>query len=268
MKSPNSQNAALVAHSDGLRIGGHQWVEANDLVKWPHCAVCGIIRRHDDKNNPCKGAAKLSLRSYYTEGSAPLPESGTNNAAGPDSAVMGSSSVLPTEAGTCARNEIAPPVSAPAAPTGETPRTDALRNLLQTAQTLADAYRDQRDEARRELAEIRDALAGTDYASLPSDFPTVRMAHTIRADHDKKTVEDRLLTITAVSTTQPRLTVGTPEWREWLDVQVDANFIIGYTGTRDDLQAVAEKAQRIADIAAKHTTGKSTASATQERTDG
>ena len=54
--------------SDGLRIGGHQWVEANDLVKWPHCAVCGIIRRHDDKNKPCKGAAKLSLRNYYTEG--------------------------------------------------------------------------------------------------------------------------------------------------------------------------------------------------------
>ena len=70
---------AVAAYGDGmsatdldggaLRIGGHQWVEANDLVKWPHCAVCGIIRRHDDKNNPCKGAAKLALREYYTEGS-------------------------------------------------------------------------------------------------------------------------------------------------------------------------------------------------------
>lgn len=39
--------------------------------------------------------------------------------------------------------------------------------------------------AQEELASIRDALAGQDYASLPSDFPTVRMAHTIRADHDK-----------------------------------------------------------------------------------
>lgn len=55
--------------SDGLRIGGHQWVEANDLVKWPHCAVCMTIRRHDDKNKPCKGAAKIALRNYYTEGS-------------------------------------------------------------------------------------------------------------------------------------------------------------------------------------------------------
>ena len=59
--------------TDGLRIGGHQWVEANDLVKWPHCAVCGIIRRHDDKNNPCKGAAKIALRNYYTEGGAQSP---------------------------------------------------------------------------------------------------------------------------------------------------------------------------------------------------
>ncbi len=62
-----------VEDTDGLRIGGHQWVEANDLVKWPHCAVCGIIRRHDDKNNPCKGAAKIALRNYYTEGSSAVP---------------------------------------------------------------------------------------------------------------------------------------------------------------------------------------------------
>ena len=40
-------------------------------------------------------------------------------------------------------------------------------------------------EAGAEIAQIRDALTGDDYASLPSDFPTVRMAHTIRADHDK-----------------------------------------------------------------------------------
>ena len=65
--------------TDGLRIGGHQWVEANDLVKWPHCAVCGIIRRHDDKNKPCKGAAKIGLRNYYTEGETALPSLGAPN---------------------------------------------------------------------------------------------------------------------------------------------------------------------------------------------
>ena len=69
----NSQSDKEQRITDGLRIGGHQWVEANDLVKWPHCAVCGIIRRHDDKNKPCKGAAKIALRNYYTEGSAPRP---------------------------------------------------------------------------------------------------------------------------------------------------------------------------------------------------
>ena len=40
-------------------------------------------------------------------------------------------------------------------------------------------------EAGAEIAQIRDALTGDDYASLPSDLPTVRMAHEIRADHDK-----------------------------------------------------------------------------------
>lgn len=40
-------------------------------------------------------------------------------------------------------------------------------------------------EVNAEIAQIRDALTGDDYASLPSDLPTVRMAHSIRADHDK-----------------------------------------------------------------------------------
>lgn len=40
----------------------HAWREANALVKWPHCGLCGIIRRHDDKNKPCKGVAKITLR--------------------------------------------------------------------------------------------------------------------------------------------------------------------------------------------------------------
>lgn len=40
-------------------------------------------------------------------------------------------------------------------------------------------------ELRAQLAEVKEALAGDDYASLPSDYPLVRMAHTIRADHDK-----------------------------------------------------------------------------------
>lgn len=43
----------------------------------------------------------------------------------------------------------------------------------------------ERDAARQELVQIREALAGQDYASLPSDLPTVRMAHDIRVERDK-----------------------------------------------------------------------------------
>jgi hypothetical protein len=69
---------------------------------------------------------------------------------------------------------------------------DALQAVIQRKEAeLSDAVHLNDDQAQRvynaerELASIRDALAGQDYASLPSDFPTVRMAHTIRADHDK-----------------------------------------------------------------------------------
>lgn len=57
-----------------------------------------------------------------------------------------------------------------------------------TPQTWADMARELQAanaRLREELELIRAALTGDDYASLPSDLPTVRMAHTIRADHDK-----------------------------------------------------------------------------------
>lgn len=37
----------------------HQWVEGNRVVPWEHCYVCGIIRRRDDKNSPCKGFVRI-----------------------------------------------------------------------------------------------------------------------------------------------------------------------------------------------------------------
>lgn len=49
----------------------------------------------------------------------------------------------------------------------------------------ADFFEREIAELRAQLAEVKEALAGDDYASLPSDYPLVRMAHTIRADHDK-----------------------------------------------------------------------------------
>ncbi len=68
----NINTALRVSATPKLAIGGHDWVEGNTIVKWPHCAICGIIKRHDGLNKPCKGASKLALREYYTEGAAPV----------------------------------------------------------------------------------------------------------------------------------------------------------------------------------------------------
>lgn len=86
-----------------------------------------------------------------------------------------------------------------------TPRTDAIKRELYSdfptlddgnrlayymqaaeryGQELAEVERENAD-LRAQLAEVKEALAGDDYASLPSDYPLARMAHTIRADHDK-----------------------------------------------------------------------------------
>jgi hypothetical protein len=37
-------------------IGAHVWFEKDDLTS---CCRCGIVRRADGKNKPCRGAAKL-----------------------------------------------------------------------------------------------------------------------------------------------------------------------------------------------------------------
>jgi len=78
--------------------------------------------------------------------------------------------------------------------------TQRIETILEELETLPEGWAfvftdDEREilvnavrrgvEADAEIAQIRDALTGDDYASLPSDLPTVRMAHTIRADHDK-----------------------------------------------------------------------------------
>jgi len=80
----------------------------------------------------------------------------------------------------------------------DTPRTDTARisawgeggiegSLGFSAIPVDFARELERENARlrEELELIRAALTGDDYASLPSDLPTVRMAHTVRADHDK-----------------------------------------------------------------------------------
>lgn len=39
---------------------GHQWGFYG--TPWETCRDCGIVRRIDDKNTPCKGPVKVTLR--------------------------------------------------------------------------------------------------------------------------------------------------------------------------------------------------------------
>lgn len=49
-----------------LGIGEHDWFTPNYLP-YECCAKCGIVKRRDGKNNPCRGRVVLSLRDEYTE---------------------------------------------------------------------------------------------------------------------------------------------------------------------------------------------------------
>ena len=42
----------------------HKWVlrDTTSGKKYDICKVCGIVRRADDKNLPCKGPTKIGLR--------------------------------------------------------------------------------------------------------------------------------------------------------------------------------------------------------------
>lgn len=39
--------------------GVHCWFEFHDK---PSCAMCGVVRRYDDKNSPCRGIVEITLR--------------------------------------------------------------------------------------------------------------------------------------------------------------------------------------------------------------
>lgn len=39
---------------------GHVWFQYRNLTC---CKICGIVKRDDDKNSPCKGPTKIGLRA-------------------------------------------------------------------------------------------------------------------------------------------------------------------------------------------------------------
>lgn len=51
---PEPAKYKVIAESNG-----HHWIKAFNLVC---CRDCGIVRRADDQNKPCKGVVKVTLR--------------------------------------------------------------------------------------------------------------------------------------------------------------------------------------------------------------
>ena len=51
------------------RMAKHQWVPADNAIPWPHCSLCGFIRRSDGKsdNKECRGPAPITLRRATTD---------------------------------------------------------------------------------------------------------------------------------------------------------------------------------------------------------
>ncbi len=52
----------------------HEWVIPLDSADpepsgfpWPYCRVCGVIKRSDGLNKPCKGPTRISLREQDEE---------------------------------------------------------------------------------------------------------------------------------------------------------------------------------------------------------
>lgn len=54
-----------LSEADLVREHGHAFVDVIKLgfdSDWKTCLACGIVRRADGKNNPCKGHVGVALR--------------------------------------------------------------------------------------------------------------------------------------------------------------------------------------------------------------
>jgi len=50
-----------------MKKGKHEWVWAKhpDASRdYQYCKLCGVCRRADDKNSPCRGKVKITLRDF------------------------------------------------------------------------------------------------------------------------------------------------------------------------------------------------------------
>ena len=46
------------------RSNGHEWIHWHGMVI---CLTCGVVRRADDQNKPCKGPVKVTTRNAFDE---------------------------------------------------------------------------------------------------------------------------------------------------------------------------------------------------------
>jgi site-specific DNA-methyltransferase (adenine-specific) len=54
----------IVIFRPAAAVEAHDWIGPTELLRWPHCRACGIIKRSDGKNSPeCKGAPRIALRA-------------------------------------------------------------------------------------------------------------------------------------------------------------------------------------------------------------
>ena len=43
--------------------GAHDWRPADDVIRYPNCRICGVIRAAADNNKPCRGPSRIALRA-------------------------------------------------------------------------------------------------------------------------------------------------------------------------------------------------------------
>lgn len=65
---PPRTDLPMVRHSEDhaappLVAGEHAWMQ-REQDRWPFCRWCGIVRRADDKNKPCRGVVHVGLRDH------------------------------------------------------------------------------------------------------------------------------------------------------------------------------------------------------------
>lgn len=54
-------DSALLSPTAG-KEGVHKWVDSYKSIKGPLCLICGIMKRADGKNKPCKGPTRIATR--------------------------------------------------------------------------------------------------------------------------------------------------------------------------------------------------------------